>query len=218
VRVKAPTLAKAVNTREKQLSLFYHALAYEEMTNKHFMVKSSMIGGTTQRALESVTIEIKSSNDDISYRIDSIEAKKNAILSNRKKFEVTSVATNGAGDVSLLDDSIAQNIAVDKNGEPIINDTNDTLDESNGSGRKLLGSAIKGLSATTKGVTSGAFDVAASGLSLLKGLEEGECYDAGFVSFTNLCTANAALQMVHHSTPFSMDVMSAPDPEDSTYH
>lgn len=44
--------------------------------------------------------------------------------------------------------------------------------------------------------------------------EDGEPLNSGFVSFTRISTTNAALQMVHHHTPFCMNVAEAPNPED----
>jgi hypothetical protein len=42
------------------------------------------------------------------------------------------------------------------------------------------------------------------------GSEDGRPLDAGFVTFTRLTTANAAIQMIHNLTPFEMDVTEAP--------
>ena len=43
---------------------------------------------------------------------------------------------------------------------------------------------------------------------------EGEYYNAGFVTFNSLGTTQAALQMVHHQTPFDVEVLEAPRPDD----
>jgi len=45
------------------------------------------------------------------------------------------------------------------------------------------------------------------------GVEEGAPLSAGFVTFTTLYAANAALQCIYTRTPFQMDVSEAPDPE-----
>jgi hypothetical protein len=50
----------------------------------------------------------------------------------------------------------------------------------------------------------------------VQGEKDGAYYSGGFLSFNNLLTTNAALQMVHHKTPFSLEVLQAPDPEDGT--
>jgi hypothetical protein len=44
--------------------------------------------------------------------------------------------------------------------------------------------------------------------------EDGLPRDAGFVTFTNLKTTMSALQIIHHHTPFTMQVQEAPLPED----
>eukprot|EP00522_Entomoneis_paludosa_P010249 CAMPEP_0172440364 /NCGR_PEP_ID=MMETSP1065-20121228/1000_1 /TAXON_ID=265537 /ORGANISM="Amphiprora paludosa, Strain CCMP125" /LENGTH=974 /DNA_ID=CAMNT_0013189155 /DNA_START=177 /DNA_END=3101 /DNA_ORIENTATION=- len=44
--------------------------------------------------------------------------------------------------------------------------------------------------------------------------EEGRPYSSGFVTFSKLSTANAALQMVQHTKPFAIDIIDAPAPQD----
>jgi hypothetical protein len=44
--------------------------------------------------------------------------------------------------------------------------------------------------------------------------EDGAPRDAGFVVFKKLATAQAALGMIHNSTPYVMDVEEAPEPDD----
>jgi hypothetical protein len=56
----------------------------------------------------------------------------------------------------------------------------------------------------------------AAGLLALNN-EDGQVQSAGFVTFTKLSTTNAAKQMILHQTPFAMEVIEAPDPEDGTY-
>jgi hypothetical protein len=50
----------------------------------------------------------------------------------------------------------------------------------------------------------------------LQGEEDGAYYSGGFLSFNSLHTTNAARQMVHHKSPFSLEVLQAPDPGDGT--
>ncbi|KAL7556780.1 hypothetical protein ACA910_005222 [Epithemia clementina (nom. ined.)] len=56
--------------------------------------------------------------------------------------------------------------------------------------------------------------VANRAVTMMLGGEDGEVFPAGFVVFSKLSTTNAALQMVHHQTPFDMEVLEAPDPND----
>jgi len=50
--------------------------------------------------------------------------------------------------------------------------------------------------------------------SIRAGKEDGDIKDVGFVSFRNLRSTMAALQMVHHESPFEMQRQEAPLPED----
>lgn len=54
--------------------------------------------------------------------------------------------------------------------------------------------------------------------AILGGEVDGEYLSAGFVSFTTLRQKNAALQMLHHSKPFTIEVLEAPEPDDSTWN
>jgi hypothetical protein len=52
---------------------------------------------------------------------------------------------------------------------------------------------------------------------LINGREDGEVCRSGFLTFSTLRARHAALQIVHHSEPFRMEVMEAPQPDDGTY-
>ena len=83
----------------------------------------------------------------------------------------------------------------------------------------IVGGALNNVGNLATGVVGGALgqagNLAAGAVNLLTGGEDGVAYPAGFVVFNKLATANAALQMVHHSKPFSMEICEAPDPDDS---
>uniref|UniRef100_A0A7S2Y2R3 CSC1/OSCA1-like 7TM region domain-containing protein n=2 Tax=Entomoneis paludosa TaxID=265537 RepID=A0A7S2Y2R3_9STRA len=51
-------------------------------------------------------------------------------------------------------------------------------------------------------------------VSFVTGSDDGELYPSGFVVFKKISTANAALQMIHHRKPFTMEVIEAPNPKD----
>jgi len=57
-------------------------------------------------------------------------------------------------------------------------------------------------------------NAAHAGLSMVTGSDDGEPREAGFVTFTNLKTTQAALQQIHHEVPFVMEVAEAPQPDD----
>lgn len=82
--------------------------------------------------------------------------------------------------------------------------------ESSHSAKQLIGQGAHMLKSKTK-------LLAKSAVSLLPTTEEGEFYNAGFVTFSSLRTTTAALQMIHHDKPFSVEVLEAPRPEDSTF-
>lgn len=56
--------------------------------------------------------------------------------------------------------------------------------------------------------------VAENSASLLKSAEDGKPESAGFLSFRSLRSTHAALQLIHHGTPFTMEVQEAPAPDD----
>lgn len=62
--------------------------------------------------------------------------------------------------------------------------------------------------------TSAASKVANRAVATVLGVDDGSVFPAGFVVFSNRRTTNAALQMIHHHRPFSMEVLEAPDPPD----
>jgi Calcium-dependent channel, 7TM region, putative phosphate/Late exocytosis, associated with Golgi transport/Cytosolic domain of 10TM putative phosphate transporter len=77
----------------------------------------------------------------------------------------------------------------------------------------------------TKAISAASHTAAASALSfgktasksaskILSMREEGEYFNSGFVTFSCLGTTQAALQMVHHETPFDIEVLEAPRPDD----
>lgn len=79
--------------------------------------------------------------------------------------------------------------------------------------------SVKGLAfGASKLATSAVAEGLKTAKSLVQGEEDGAYYSGGFLSFTSLRTTNAARQMVHHKSPFSMEVLQAPDPGDGTYY
>lgn len=62
----------------------------------------------------------------------------------------------------------------------------------------------------------GIIDIVSQGITAvgLGGDDEGKPFDAGFVTFTRLSAVTVALQVVHSTTPFQMQVEDAPSPEE----
>lgn len=88
-------------------------------------------------------------------------------------------------------------------------------DSKKDSGGGALADVGKLASDTVGDVLGKAGNLAAGAANMITGGEDGVAHPSGFVSFSKLSTANAALQMVHHAQPFSMEICEAPDPEDS---
>ena len=70
---------------------------------------------------------------------------------------------------------------------------------------------------TVSGVSGGVTNIASSGrklasgaMSMLLGGDDGKPREGGFVSFKKLNSRQAVLQMLHHATPFCMNVSEAP--------
>jgi hypothetical protein len=102
-------------------------------------------------------------------------------------------------------------------GRPI--ETASMTDE--GSNTGLLGSFHRSMSGVKGGVAGGVKNISSSGknlasgamsgaITMIKGAEDSTPRTAGFISFKKLSTRQAALQMLHHATPFCMDVTEAP--------
>jgi len=88
-------------------------------------------------------------------------------------------------------------------------------DQSNHSSNNILGQGVNVLSSTTKKLSSTTKKLAEGARSFITQTEEGDFYNAGFVTFSSLRTTSAALQMIHHDKPFNVEVQEAPRPEDS---
>lgn len=89
-----------------------------------------------------------------------------------------------------------------------------------GSNTNLLGSLHRSLSTAKEGVAGGVKNLSSRGkdlasgamsgaMTMIQGTEDGKPRAAGFISFKKLSTRQAALQMLHHETPFCMDVTEA---------
>lgn len=80
--------------------------------------------------------------------------------------------------------------------------------------RTLKRSGVKGIKRVTSVGTVALSEVVHTAKDLIIGNEDGNPRDAGFVVFTKLSTTHAALQMIHHSKPYTMNVKEAPEPHD----
>lgn len=106
--------------------------------------------------------------------------------------------TNDAMETGLLHEKSAE-------------ETNETK---NNAGLEALSKLTTGATKVVSGVNQVARQGATTLVTIVKGEEDGEYYNAGFVTFTSLFATNAALSMVHQQQPFSLEVLPAPDPQD----
>lgn len=75
-----------------------------------------------------------------------------------------------------------------------------------------VGTVQQTLTTGVRDVTSSGRVAAKTALSKLRGKEEGTPREAGFVFFKTLVDKNIAIQVIHHQTPYTVDVFAAPDP------
>ena len=84
-----------------------------------------------------------------------------------------------------------------------------SLHKSVSGARDFASSGVSNVKDLASSGVAGATGMASSAINLLLGSEEGEPRNAGFVSFKNLSTTQAAMQMIHSTTPFCMDVVGS---------
>mmetsp|Transcript_20895 Transcript_20895/g.31647 ORF Transcript_20895/g.31647 Transcript_20895/m.31647 type:complete len:914 (+) Transcript_20895:35-2776(+) len=127
--------------------------------------------------------------------------------------EETNSQTNEVGDES------ANNSSRTNKSDELVAESSNKLDKLTSSGSRHMRSFTAFASGATNklvsGVDSGA-NMIGSGATLVGGLltakPDGEPRSAGFVTFTTLKAKTSALQMLHHPTPFCLDVETAPSP------
>ena len=108
------------------------------------------------------------------------------------------------------DVATAQESPTEANSEEIVNEASEHSISGSRRAGKVLGKSAKMLSSKTK-------SLAKTAAALIPTSEEGDFYPAGFVTFSSLRTTSAALQMIHHDIPFSVEVLEAPRPDDSKF-
>lgn len=103
------------------------------------------------------------------------------------------------------------------NGESILKAADKGVDGIKSVTRLGVKLGVKEIKNITDDCTNAIQNVATTAKSIIVGNEDGAPRDAGFVVFTKLSTTHAALQMIHNSKPYVMDVEEAPDPDDIYY-
>jgi hypothetical protein len=200
-------LSKLVANRDASLAKLEHAMAEWEISGKRPTHKDGMVGmGQVVDSIDTYTHELKELNEAVDTAITEVEGKIEAASANQDWNDQSHALRSESHDevVSLMThdiDSKVENSDTKKDGPS--------------------GGPITAVGGALGNVVGGAFgqvgNLASGAAALLASGEDGEAYPAGFVVFSKLATANAALQMVHHATPFSMEILEAPDPDDSTW-
>ena len=220
VTLDIPQLESKVAAREGVISRLEHAINVEEVTGTAPTHVDILHGGKTVNTIEALSNELKELNGTIKDRVEELEAMhdpqsfKKDVESNGGTLKAP--AASGTGDsVSELhmEDPLTGSAMQKQNQQrevlPGSTEQQDASDPDNGSGHGGGMGAVGNIFNTVK---SGAGGLAHMAIDLVDGEEEGTGREAGFVTFSKLSTTQSALQMIHHPTPFTMDVSSAPEP------
>lgn len=198
-----PDLEDKVREREGLIGKLEHAINIEEVTGEKPTHRNLLQGGVKVDTIPFYSDELKELNDEIRERIIKIEEMHDP-LSFKKDLELQGGSVKPLSSVAFKDEV---NSELSVNDDPIAlpNGAADKTQE----GEKAEESGHSGLFNTMKGSMFGA---AGNLAEMIVGGEDGDPREAGFVTFSKLSTAQSALQMIHHPTPFVMSVTDAPEP------
>lgn len=238
-----PNLSKAVAQRDATLASLEHALALYNKSGSRPRHKDKLVtlGGKVD-SIDCYSAKLEEQNKDVALRIETLEPitrgfnpmsgdpivaaasgdetdfqdegdKPSLFMPTDLYTAVNASDQDGnATELELNDISgITTNTAVDHIPESDLEVDSGAgqMPQSDGDGNRLLG-----IGNNLKDAASGVMN---RSVALVLGGEDGEVFAAGFVVFSKLSTTNAALQMVHQETPFAMEVVEAPDPEDGKF-
>eukprot|EP00980_Cylindrotheca_fusiformis_P002692 scaffold627_cov125-Cylindrotheca_fusiformis.AAC.9 len=209
IAVECPTLQKQVQERDSVISQLEHAINIREVTGETPQVRNLITRAPSGSLIASLADQLQDLNKEISDSIDNYEQ----IVNNIDQGTDVPEDEEGYG-------------AIEQPNGP----SSPLADQNSGGGNFVMGFAmnsIKGVTKTatnvTRGVAGGAMAVAGGALAVagssanmamsLLMSEDGQILSAGFVSFKSLRATHAALQMLQYNTPFTMEVLEAPQPE-----
>lgn len=238
--IKAPNIAKAVVQRDETLANLEHALALykRDGSRPHHKHKDKCMGlGKTVDSIDHYTSQLEEQNKDVAQRLATLGPIARGFSADADAPEVTS--TNDEADypdkqedfvampayispvnasmqgmesteVEIISgDLVPQSV---HEGEPIVT-TGSTARDIADEAATVDEVAPTAEPVAANHVATSSTSLAQRAVSMVMGGEDGEVFPAGFVVFSNISTTNAALQMVHHKTPFAMEVLEAPDPD-----
>eukprot|EP00549_Striatella_unipunctata_P010714 CAMPEP_0118686614 /NCGR_PEP_ID=MMETSP0800-20121206/7914_1 /TAXON_ID=210618 ORGANISM="Striatella unipunctata, Strain CCMP2910" /NCGR_SAMPLE_ID=MMETSP0800 /ASSEMBLY_ACC=CAM_ASM_000638 /LENGTH=765 /DNA_ID=CAMNT_0006583685 /DNA_START=169 /DNA_END=2466 /DNA_ORIENTATION=- len=204
VTLTVPNLEKKVAQREAVVNNLEHAINVLEVTGTKPTHRNILKGGVVEESIPVYSEELKTLNQEISEEITRIE-----IATNPKSYQNDLETAQRKSDVYMQLHPSLRNLQNDD----VMEGHNQEMPMEEDSEKKSSffgGIASKGTSAL-----SGAVSGAVSGVgNFVMGEEEGTPRTGGFVTFSNLKTTQAALQMIHHATPFCMMASTAPRPEE----
>ena len=209
IGLKIPDLEGVSGERDAIVNNLEHAINIEEVKGVIPMRGSIVPGGKKTPLIDSLTDELKDINEDIRNRIVDIETM-NDPLSFKKDLEAEggSVVYKGiSAEPSVLSEQSDIYYPENENGSVAGSKDADELEHTNHSKNSKAGKLFGNMKNVAGGVAGGL-------TSIVTKSEDGIARESGFVTFTKLSTTQAALQMVHHHTPFVMEVAEAPNPDD----
>ena len=222
VAVTTNQLAATEQARDAVVARLEHAWAQFEKTGRRPTHREGFCGNKLD-SIDSYQNKLDEFNDKVNKEMVEIESKISTSLSSASGWSAVRNVVR-AGLISDLDSSqILDQEGVDE-GSLLIDYNGEDGSSKHGGGSVTSVTRTVGQLATDAAghvgdalFTVGNFATGAVGeaASLIVGKEDGERHPAAFVVFTKLSTRNAALQTVHHATPFSMEITEAPDPKDS---
>ena len=172
--------------------------AVDTMVESNFTIDSELLQSAPNNGATSNRSVTFSNKDDISTR-----SQLSSMSRSTARF-----ATNVVGDTSQMDNVDERDV---DELAGLSNGMNYSIQAGLASTSKKMSASSKLVAGTTLSMAKAATSTASKMLSIRT---EGEYYNAGFVTFRNLGSTQAALQMVHHPTPFDIEVLEAPRPDD----
>lgn len=227
VAVTINQLAGTQKSRASVLAKLEHALAVLDKTGVRPTHRQAFFGERLD-SIETYQSELDKLNDKVESERTEIENKITASLSSASNWNpIRHVVRAGlaasldnlprSGQEEMVDE---ETMLLTENGEAGINSpSRQEGTEATATGPwsavgQFAAGAAEQVGDALNNVGNLATGAVGEAAAILVGKEDGERHPAGFVVFTKLSTVNAALQTVHHSTPFSMEVTEAPDPKD----
>lgn len=223
VAYTAANLAKTEQNRDTTLFNLEHAVAEFESTGKRPQHTNGLVRGVgigeTVDSIDAYKKDLKALNNQVDESITEIEKKIEssntmpewtgmsiALRSvNEENEEVTSFLSHDV-EIKEEDSKKEHHEGANHGVGDALKTTGHVLGGAVKTTGDVVGGAVKntGVKATeaVEDVLGKAGNLAAGAIDLFTGGEDGIAQPSGFVVFNKLATANAALQIVHHATPF----------------